>query len=82
MLRSNTCCVMEYATEQEVEEMKEIVPIDLLTNEEFEQAVEISRNGYLQSVKYISKSHPELGLKISKTYFDLYIKPKVPKSEE
>lgn len=61
-------------TVEELEPLQDIVPITLLTEEEFHQVVEVSKGSYLDAVKYINKIHPEIGLKFSKTYCDLYIK--------
>lgn len=56
-------------------EIKEIVKFDLLTNEERIKANELCKNGYLEAVKYIHNI-TGMGLKMAKTYYDLYIRPK------
>ena len=62
--------------EQIEKEMREIVGIDLLTEEQRKEALEKSKENYLPAVVYINKITGE-GLKISKTYYDLYIKPEI-----
>lgn len=62
-------------TDEEItEELKKDFPIDLLTEEEQQTAKNLAKFGYLHAVKYINAAHPDLGLKVSKTYYDLYIK--------
>ena len=53
--------------------VKELIPKSLLDNNEFIKAKELSKNGYHQVVKYINSIHPELGLILSKAYYELYI---------
>lgn len=52
-------------------------PIDLLTQEEREHAIQLNKeHGWPQSVKYIKECRSDFGLKSSKIYYDLYIKKK------
>ena len=53
----------------------EFLPKSELTEEEFAEAKRIygETKTYPQVVKYINSTHPELGLKLSKAYFDFYI---------
>ena len=65
----------DYTTIEEIEELKKLVPIDLLTEKERMYAVELSKNDYPQVVKYIHQAHPkEISIKFAKIYYDLYIK--------
>lgn len=54
-------------------ELEKIVPKSTLTEEEFLKVKELSKNGWPSAVKYINQTHTDLGLKLSKTYYDLYI---------
>ena len=61
--------------DEEIErDLKEMVPEDTLTDDEKEYAMMLSKYGYTKVVKYINTTHPDLGLKCAKTYYDLYIK--------
>lgn len=54
------------------------IPKDILSDEEFAEANRIYKESkaYPQVVKYINSKHPDLGLKCSKFYFELYIENK------
>ncbi len=57
-------------TEEELDELiKKEIPKDLLTDEQFENAYQMR---WIDSVKYIN-SITSLGLKLAKTYYDMYI---------
>jgi len=53
------------------EELKKDIPIDLLSNEDFETLKNIKSTS--EAIKFV-KSKTDLGLKLSKVYIDLYIK--------
>ena len=56
-------------------DLEEYFPIDLLTENEREYAIQLNKErGWPQSVKYIKDCRPDFGLKSSKIYYDLYIK--------
>lgn len=71
---------MEKEDKKIFEELQEIVNIDLLTQAQLEKARDISKRpiskgfGPFAAVKYISKT-ANLGLKISRAYYDLYVDP-------
>ena len=54
--------------------LKEIINFDLLTDEQRIKSLELAMSGYLASTKYIHEV-TGMGLKLSKIYYDLYIKP-------
>lgn len=54
--------------------LKEIINFDLLTDEQRIKAIELAMSGYLAQTKYIHEV-TGMGLKCSKIYYDLYIKP-------
>lgn len=55
-------------------DLEEYFPIDLLTQNEREYAIQLNKeHGWHQSVKYIKECRPDFGLKSSKIYYDLYI---------
>ena len=57
-------------TDEELDELvKKEIPKDLLSDEEFEYACHMY---WIDAVKYINNA-TNLGLKLSKTYFDMYI---------
>ena len=57
-------------TEEELDELiKKEIPKDLLTDEQFENAYQMR---WIDSVKYINNI-TSLGLKLAKTYYDMYI---------
>ena len=54
-------------------QLREEIPIDLLTEDQREEAKKIAKTGCgLYAVKYINDRIDE-GLKVAKTYYDLYI---------
>ena len=58
-------------------DLEEYFPIDLLTENEREYAIQLNKErGCPQSVKYIKECRPDFGLKSSKIYYDLYINKK------
>jgi len=58
-------------------ELTECYPIDLLTEEERNEAKEIAKKHYgLEAIKYIHGKIPQEGLKGAKAYYDLYIDEK------
>ena len=58
-------------------DLEEYFPIDLLTQNEREYAIQLNKeHGLPQSVKYIKECRPDFGLKSSKIYYDLYINKK------
>ena len=61
-------------TDEEItKELMEMVPIDMLTEEQREEAKRIANGRIpLDSIKYINTVIND-GLKIAKTYYDLYI---------
>jgi hypothetical protein len=60
-------------TDEQLDDWKDAFPIDLLTEEERQKAIEIAKRGYTQSVKYIKSLRSDFGLKSAKIYYDLYI---------
>jgi len=63
--------------EQITKELMEDVPIDLLTEEEREEAKRIANTTYgIDAVQYIHTKIPKEGLKTAKAYYDLYINDK------
>lgn len=60
-------------TDEQLDDLKDVFPIDLLTEEERQKAIEIAKRGYTQSVKYIKSLRSDFGLKSAKIYYDLYI---------
>ena len=54
--------------------IKEVVNFNLLTDEQRIKALELAKTGYLAPTKYIHEA-TGMGLKCSKTYYDLYIYP-------
>ena len=59
--------------DEQLDDLKDVFPIDLLTEEERQKAIEIAKRGYTQSVKYIKSLRSDFGLKSAKIYYDLYI---------
>lgn len=58
-------------------DLEEYFPINLLTQNEREYAIQLNKErGWTQSVKYIKECRPDFGLKSSKIYYDLYINKK------
>ena len=58
-------------------DLEEYFPIDLLTQNEREHAIQLNKkHGLSQSVKYIKECRSDFGLKSSKIYYDLYINKK------
>lgn len=53
-----------------IEELKKDIPIDLLSNEDFEMLKRIKSTP--EAIKFV-KSKTDLGLKLSKVYIELYI---------
>ena len=51
-------------------ELREFLPKSTLTEEELNAAKGLN---CLEAVKYINKAHPDLGLKLSKLYYELYL---------
>jgi hypothetical protein len=60
-------------TDEPLDDLKDVFPIGLLTEEERQKAKEIAKGGYTQSVKYIKSLRSDFGLKSAKIYYDLYI---------
>ena len=58
--------------EKIIEELKEMVPITMLSPHQREVATYIGKKYPLEAVKYIHSITKD-GLKTAKTYFDLYI---------
>ena len=54
-------------------ELREFIPKDMLTKEEFKEAERIAGESVVKCVQYIHSRIPEEGLKIAKGYFDLYL---------
>ena len=55
-------------------ELREVYPIDMLSEEDRNTAKEIAGSTHsLDAVKYIHEKMPQEGLKGAKAYFDLYI---------
>ena len=54
-------------------ELREFIPKDMLTEEEFKEAERISGESVSKCVQYIHSRIPEEGLKTAKGYFDLYL---------
>ena len=54
-------------------ELREFIPKDMLTEEEFKTAEEIAEESGIKCVQYIHSRIPKEGLKIAKGYFDLYL---------
>ena len=60
--------------EELLKDLEKYFPIDLLTQEERENAIKLDIEfGKLSSVKYINSVRDDFGLKSSKFYYDLYI---------
>ena len=58
-------------------DLEEYFPINLLTENEREYAIQLNKeHGWTQSVKYIKECRSDFGLKSSKIYYDLYINNK------
>lgn len=55
------------------EELREFIPKDMLTEEEFKEAERIAEESSIKCVQYIHSRIPEEGLKTAKGYFDLYL---------
>ena len=71
----------KYDTEEDLwdnidSEIKEIIDFHLLTDEQRIKALELAMDGYLSPTRYIHEV-TGMGLKCSKTYYDLYIKPEL-----
>ena len=63
-----------YNDDDLLKDLEKYFPIDLLTQEEREYAIQLNKErGWPQSVKYIKECRPDFGLKSSKIYYDLYI---------
>ena len=54
-------------------ELREFIPKNMLTAEEFKTAEEIAEESGIKCVQYIHSRIPKEGLKIAKGYFDLYL---------
>jgi hypothetical protein len=54
-------------------ELREFIPKDMLTEEEFNEAERIAGESVSKCVQYIHSRIPEEGLKTAKGYFDLYL---------
>lgn len=54
-------------------ELREFIPKDILTEEEFKEAERIAGESCVKCVQYIHSRIPEEGLKTAKGYFDLYL---------
>ena len=72
---------IKYDTEEDFwddmdSKLKEIIDFNLLTDEQRIKALELAMRGYLAPTKYIHEV-TGMGLKCSKTYYDLYIKPEL-----
>ena len=49
-------------------------PIDLLTKEERQYAIDLNKKyGHIESIKYIKSIRNDFGLKSARIYYDLYI---------
>lgn len=68
MLQNNF--ISDEKLDEELKELKEVIPIDLLTEEQREEAKKFEYS--VQAVKYIHDIIGE-GLKTAKVYYDLYI---------
>ena len=73
--------ILDYRDEKELEErflneMKEAIPIDILSEEELLKARKIAERGYPHAVKYIRETHSDVSLKEAKCYYDLYLSNK------
>jgi hypothetical protein len=55
------------------EELREFIPKDMLTEEEFKEAERIAEESSIKCVQYIHSRIPDEGSKIAKGYFDLYL---------
>ena len=60
--------------------IKDVVNFNLLTDEQHIKALELAKTGYLAPTKYIHEV-TGMGLKCSKTYYDLYIYPTLTKAK-
>jgi len=70
---SGTTMTHTMTKNEQLDDLKDAFPIDLLTEEERQKAIEIAKRGYTQSVKYIKSLRSDFGLKSAKIYYDLYI---------
>ena len=54
-------------------DLEEDLPLELFTLEERNKALELGKESKLKAVKYLCSLKSDLGLKLSKTYWDLYL---------
>jgi hypothetical protein len=63
---SGTTMTHTMTKNEQLDDLKDAFPIDLLTEEERQKAIEIAKRGYTQSVKYIKSLRSDFGLKSAK----------------